>query len=548
VKLQKHLLDSTILILIPGALSTLLYSVIPINNFEPLSVVSVTASINLITWILIIIAILMSLYFLNNSNFEKLLKVSLYSALIYVTTIKLLIKGLSLKGTPLPDSDIRGDLLALVQLANIAVKNLWSGSGYPPLWPTLIGNVARILDLHVLAIFKPAEFILLAVSPFLIFLIWKLFLKSWMALVITIFQTISTNYNYKNLVLNILIPFIIFTLISSYNQTNIILKTRIKYTTFGLFIGFISLMYFGYLYWLTPFFSILIILAFFSQKRNVFAELIILIFLGIGLAVVPIIYSLVEVKLSYLYFMMLGMTLFIFSNHNIKIRNGLNYVGNIGILYVLLKILISYRAHDAWFEGGVGQSNPSLSPIISLSSYYLIIAGLLLYLIYKFIDKKYLLYLLIVMFIYLSATIFMYLIASQMQVSKMVDLWPRAIEVQNYALSITFILITIFIIENVFVRINLAEEYKNKSFEIQFIIIFSWIIIGSFFASTLGNQTYESMPINTFNGAWYAHQGCSNPHRDPMLAKVFENYPDIQKFLRSKCTTAKWPEIPSVKK
>jgi hypothetical protein len=255
MRLRIYFIDIVLLILIPIILGYFLYSIIPINNFEPLSVVSVTSSVNLLIWIGIIIQILVSIYMFRYRNLDQLLNFNLYISLIYTTTAKLLIEGLALKGTPLPDSDIRGDLLAMVALAQNAEKNLWSGSGYPPVWPTLIGNIAQILNLHVLAIFKPAELILLVVAPFLIFLIWKFILKLWMALTITIFQSLVTSFNYKNLALNILIPFIIFVIISAVNQTNINMKIRLKYITYGIFIGLISLMYFGHLYWLTPFLS-----------------------------------------------------------------------------------------------------------------------------------------------------------------------------------------------------------------------------------------------------------------------------------------------------
>jgi hypothetical protein len=52
------------------------------------------------------------------------------------------------------------------------------------------------------------------------------------------------------------------------------------------------------------------------------------------------------------------------------------------------------------------------------------------------------------------------------------------------------------------------------------------------------------MPYHAFTGAWFAHQGCSNPHEDPMLSKVFENNADIQEFLRQNCPNVSWPAIP----
>ena len=115
MKLRIYFIDTVLSIFIPIILGYILYSTIPINNFEPLSVVSVTSSVNLLIWIGIIIQILVSIYLFKNRNLDQLLNFNLYISLIYITTTKLLIEGLTLKGTPLPDSDIRGDLLAIVQ-------------------------------------------------------------------------------------------------------------------------------------------------------------------------------------------------------------------------------------------------------------------------------------------------------------------------------------------------------------------------------------------------------------------------------------------------
>ena len=548
MKLRIYFIDIVLLIFTPIILGYIFYLIIPINNFDPLSVVSVTSTINLLLWIGITILILVSIYLFKNRALSKLLNFNLYISLIYITSIKLLIEGLALKGTPLPDSDIRGDLLTMVQLAQNAEKNFWSGSGYPPVWPTIIGNIARILDLHVLSIFKLAELILLAISPFLILFTWKLILKSWMALTITIFQTLNTSYNYKNLALNIIIPFIIFVIISAINQTNITIKIRLKYLIYGIFIGLISLMYFGHLYWLTPFLILTIVLSFFGKNRLLLIELQLIVFSGTALAIIPKIYPLTPLTMSNLYLVTLMVILLLITNFQEKIKNFINYAGSLLIVLVLLKILFDYRANDEWFEGGIEQNNPTLSPILPFDSYKVIFILFLLYLIYRFISKKeYYVYLQILIAIYLSSIFFMYLIASQMQVSKKVDLWPRATEIQNYVLSITSIFIIILILENIFEKIDVAAIYAENPVRIQFIYFFAMLIIGSYFVATLGNQTYASMPINTFNGAWYAHQGCSNPHEDPMLAKVFENYQDIQKFLRSNCASVDWPEIAPVK-
>ena len=188
MKSKKYLVEVTILILFPVVLSLIFYKLIPIQNVNPISIVSTTASINFIIWTLIIFQMIVSYILLQRYSPTVVLEINLYFILSYIVAFKILIKALSLKGTPLPGSDIRGDLLAVANLAKVAEGDYWAGGSYPPIWPTLIGNAARLLDVHVLSLFKPAELILLAISPLLIFYIWRLIVESWMALLISINQ------------------------------------------------------------------------------------------------------------------------------------------------------------------------------------------------------------------------------------------------------------------------------------------------------------------------------------------------------------------------
>ena len=137
----------------------------------------------------------------------------------------------------------------------------------------------------------------------------------------------------------------------------------------------------------------------------------------------------------------------------------------------------------------------------------------------------------------------MYFIASQMQVTSRVDLWPRAMEVQKYSLSLIFLIYILYLIDSI-INAKIFKKYfdltKQNFFYLLILILF---FIGSYLVNYLGSSLYEGMPYHSFNSAWYAHQGCSNPHEDPMLSKVFESNPDIQDFLRRNCPLANWPEI-----
>jgi hypothetical protein len=164
----KFVIGISSLLFIPTFVAYILYRIIPIQNVNPLSIVSVTASINTTLWIFVILQIFINYPIIRKYSIRIVVQFNLLLILIYVSTFKILIKALSLKGTPLPGSDIRGDLLAIYGLAKVAEDNFWSGGNrpggsYPPLWPSLIGNFARILDVNVLYLFKPAEFIVLII-------------------------------------------------------------------------------------------------------------------------------------------------------------------------------------------------------------------------------------------------------------------------------------------------------------------------------------------------------------------------------------------------
>jgi hypothetical protein len=140
----------------------------------------------------------------------------------------------------------------------------------------------------------------------------------------------------------------------------------------------------------------------------------------------------------------------------------------------------------------------------------------------------------------------MYFIASQMQVTSRVDLWPRAGEVQYYSLNLIFLVIFLYVIEILTNENNFKKYLISSKQSIYFFVSLILFIVGSYLVSSLGSLTYNSMPYHAFTPAWFAHQGCSNPHEDPMLSKVFETNPDIQDFLRLKCPSANWPKIPTI--
>jgi hypothetical protein len=539
-----------LLVIVPVCISLITYRIIPIENVNPTSIVSATSAINAIVWILIISQVIINYPLIRNYSFNLVLQINLLFILIYVSAIKILIKALSLKGTPLPGSDIRGDLLNIVNLAKIAQRQYWSGGpnlifpdgGYPPVWPSLIGNIARLLNVHVLSIFKPAEFLLLLIAPVIVLYIWRLILENWMALVVATSQTLIYDFSYKTITLNVLIPTLIF----------IVLKIKdsspSKFLIYGIFLGVVSMTYYGYLYWLIPLMLTIVPVILVSKDREKYINLHTYLYLGLGIGLGPVIYFRVTSEISYYYFILfMGyLLLFLFKNHKSILRIILSFI-TLGMFLGLLWALFYFRTLDSWIYDDIDKKNPTVDSIISLNgmSIFLFLAIIIgLYFIIE--QKNQISTLFMLVGIYVSSSIFMYVIASQMQITGRVDLWPRALEVQHISLTLIYLLLFLFILDRFHKEKLINKFFEPNSRNYFYLVSFGLFILGSFLVSSLGSHAHASMPYHAFNAAWFAHQGCSNPHEDPMLAKVFESNPDIQEFLRENCSSVVWAEIPQI--
>jgi hypothetical protein len=270
------------------------------------------------------------------------------------------------------------------------------------------------------------------------------------------------------------------------------------------------------------------------------------LYLGLGVGLGPVIYFRITGNFYSYYLIIFGIVLLFLVLHNFKKLKYFSHLFfNIGLFPGLLLALFTYRAGDTWVEGGIEKNDPTVNSIINLSGNGLILFLALVcgvYLIIKF--KKDFTVIIILTGIYLSSTIFMYFIASQMQVKSRVDLWPRAQEVQGYALNLIFLIVSLFVIEVILNESNFKKYLEFSKLNVYYLISFILFILGSYLVGSLGASAHRSMPYHAFNPAWFAHQGCSNPHEDPMLSKVFETYPEIQAFLRENCSSVDWPVIP----
>jgi hypothetical protein len=395
----------------------------------------------------------------------------------------------------------------------------------------------------VLYLFKPAEFIVLIISPGLVHYVWRLILDDCMALVVTINQTLAFNFDYKTLTLNLVIPLLIYIIIKAKEVTT---KNSNIFLSYGLVLGFISLTYFGYLYWLIPLLFVISLLLLISKDRVKYLDQSTYLYLGLAVGLGPAIFMRTTEKIYSYYLIVFSVFLILFLLRKTKkIKVVFNYLFNVGIFIGLIGALFMFRAGDTWVEGGVEKNDPTVNAIVSLEGFTLILFIVLLLGIFLIIQFRNDFTVIISLTgIYLSSSIFMYFIASQMQVTYRVDLWPRAQEVQGYALNLIFLIVTLYIFDIVLNEINLKKYFEFSKQNLYYLVSFILFVLGSYLVGSLGASAHRSMPYHAFNHAWYAHQGCSNPHEDPMLSKVFETYPDIQAFLRENCSSVDWPVIP----
>ena len=519
-----------------------------------MSIVSATASLLVWVWISYIILLVLLFSALKRFDNKLLFENTLNYILTIVISITVSFTAMSLKGTPLASADIRGDLLAMVDLAQYAKEHGWSGDlrvngdFYPPVWTTIVGNVARVLNVNAIEIYKPAELVLLILGPLATLFIWKKITPSWVALVISIFFATTQSYYWKNIPLHLLIPLIIISIkrVSSLESSK---KSLIIDHLHGFAIGLLILTYFGNFWWGILFMLALSLVVLFSRNRSFLLRRQTVFYLSAGLILIPpTIGSILELPLLPIYLLFL---FFILLNFWIEKNLNLGKIKNIlvGVLIpiVYLVAFITFRTNDDWFEGDVASANPTLKMMFSLDGINLIyiILFFLLFILAMRVEWFKNTTTILVGFC-VSALIMRYFIASRMQVTNFVDLWPRAGELFSYSFQIIILLTLLaasqFIIELIYSSDFVNVLIKEKTYLMSSIILFLFIIFGAI-SNSLGDRAYGSMPTRTFNGAWFAHKGCSNPHEDPMLAKVFETRPYIQEYLREKCWNKKWPLV-----
>ena len=134
-----------------------------------------------------------------------------------------------------------------------------------------------------------------------------------------------------------------------------------------------------------------------------------------------------------------------------------------------------------------------------------------------------------------------------MEVTDKVELFPRAAGTFGFAWSVLTLIALIAILTSTYFSDFIRRVWPKKLSQVNniFLTLVLLLPIVAIHARTLSEAQDGIFPIGE-NGVWLAYRACDNPHEDPMLAKVFEESPFIQDFLRENCPNVDWPVIPPI--
>jgi len=515
--------------ILAALVSQFLYRITVIDNKSSVSHVSVIAGLNFWYWILFPILLFIIFIKIKDHNFESISLFILHSSIGIVVGFNISGALLSLSGTPMTFADVRGDLGAYVELAEKAKFTGFSGFYYPPIYVSLIGYLSNIFSFPVIGIFKPFDLLLFLISPILIIFLYSKFLQKWMALTLTLYLSVNSYFDWKNLAFYLVIGQIFLII---YKRNVSIEKTESTWNiSRGIFFGFFVLIYFGHLWWSIVALLIISLILLFSYRE--YANYQLNSYIGFFIVVGPFFGQ--QIFRINAFYILISILTFAFIIQFIPL---IEKISLILFPIIFIGVLVFFRTGDTWVQGAIQSQDPTLNIFgnFSYSNLFILlfIFSLILYLTNKNYNKYHFIVYLSILLI-LSGILMMYYFASRMQVTEKIELWPRA---YGHILGV-YTILTVIVFTSIFIetfKTFVPEDFYRIS------LVFISVILLFPISQSLSSKIYGTFPTFS-NGAWFAHQACSNPHEDPMLAKVFETKPHIQYFLRFNCPKVNWPYI-----
>ena len=517
-----------------------------------LSQMSAISAMQIWYWLSVLFAtaIFIWVYLKLKPKFDSFVSAILYFGISLNIGFVAAANNLALSKVPLPPGDIRGDsggwLMGMIR----AQETGWSGNFYPPVWVSLVGNIANLTGNTVLEIWKPIYLLSVVVFPGLILFAWRQAFNPLAAAAITFLFTFST-IEWKGIAIYVVVAIFIAIAYQISKVEEESFKFDLKLFILGLFLGLSALTYYGYLWWVLLAIAALIIGLWFSKKR----EYLLLKVLDVGLGV-ALIFGPSQVNhrfelsgISVVALVSIIIFFRVFSQKNNFISGSLGFLTGLLAPTGIVVVVFTTTIGDTWFYDGL-EVNPAPTLGFSFNTsgvlFFLItIFGLIL----AFNHRSYRSAILVLSTIFISSALMMFWFAARMEVTDLVELFPRASDTFNLSWTVLSF-IAIFAIlksdyfKNLFLKVWPSNLNKVQSIFLVLVILLPLVVTH---ARILSDNQRAIFP-KAENGVWLAYRACDNPHEDPMLAKVFEEKPFIQDFLRENCPKVDWPVIPPINK
>lgn len=531
-------------------LSEIMARVIVVRPRLQLSQVSAISAMQIWYWSIIffLIPFFLIIKFRFNFSKEKIVTLILYVGISLNIAFVAAANKLALSKVPLPPGDIRGDNGALLFGAIQAQETGWSGNSYPPVWLSLIGNIARFSGNSVLEIWKPVFLLSVVLLPGLILIAWRQAFTPLAAAAFTFSFTFGTIEwkGIANLIMTAMFIAIAYRIVFAEKNDS---RFDIQIFFYGVFFGLASLTYYGYLWWSLISIALLVVSLAFYSKREIMLLRVFDAGLGFLLIFAP---SQVGSRfgLSGLVTILLVLSLIflrILLQKQIFISNIIAYLTFLFVPSSVFFAIVTSTIDDEWFYAEMEQ-NPVPNLGLGFNT-----QGLLFLLItlvgitIAFKIKEFRATIVVAVTTFISSALMMFWFATQMEVTGKVELWPRAEGTFRFAwYLLTLVAILAILTSDYFEKFIKNIWPKNlANFQNIFLTLVLIFPILAIHARTISEVQDGIFPIGE-NEIWLAYRACDNPNEDPMLAKVFEEQPFIQDFLRENCTKVDWPAIPPI--
>ncbi len=513
-----------------------------------LSQVSAISAMQIWYWVLVIFSIFIFIWAKKKFNLtiEKLTTYILYFGISLNIAFVAAANNLALSKVPLPPGDIRGDNWNLLRAMIRAQETGWSGNSYPPVWLTLVGNIARLTDNSVLEIWKPVFLLSVVLLPGLVLLAWRQAFNPLAAAAFTFLITFGT-VEWKGIANFVMTAIFIAIVYEMSKNQDFNFNFNIKLFIYGLLFGLSSLTYFGFLWWSLIAVGVLIFSLWFNPKREYLLTKVIDAGLGFALIFGP---SQIAPRFGlsgmiFMFLVLLIIVLRLIIQKNDFLSGSLAYLAGLIAPVAVIFTILTNRTGDTWFYPELENNPvPNLGLGFNTTGVFFILVTLL-GLILAFNDIRFRSAVLVLSTTFISAALMMFWFAAQMEVTGSVELYPRAAGTFGFAWTVlTFIGLFSILTSTYFYELIKYLWPKDIS-QINTIVLTLVLIlpIAAVHARTLSDSQDRIFPIAE-NGVWLAYRACDNPHEDPMLAIVFEETPFIQEFLRERCPKVDWLPIP----